>query len=90
MSSRVNHFKTIPALAKTLADASMALGKVSLDKKLKHLVDIRASQMNHCAFCLDMHVKEAKCMGSVNCVFITLQSGGNRHCSAPKRKLLWH
>ena len=57
MSSRVNHFKTIPALAKTLADASMALGKVSLDKKLKHLVDIRASQMNHCAFCLDMHVK---------------------------------
>ncbi len=45
MSSRVNHFKTIPALAKTLADASMALGKISLDKKLKHLVDIRASQL---------------------------------------------
>ena len=63
MSSRVNLFKTIPALAETLADASMALGKISLDKKLKHLVDIRASQLNHCAFCLDMHVKEAKMHG---------------------------
>jgi AhpD family alkylhydroperoxidase len=30
---------------------------------LSHLVDIRASQMNGCAFCLDMHVKEAKLHG---------------------------
>ncbi|WP_047608119.1 carboxymuconolactone decarboxylase family protein [Rahnella aquatilis] len=63
MSSRVNHFKTIPALAKTLGEASMTLGKASLDKKIKYLVDIRASQLNHCAFCLDMHVKEAKLHG---------------------------
>lgn len=63
MSSRVNHFKTIPALAKALGAASMELGKASLDKKIKHLVDIRASQLNHCAFCLDMHVKEAKLEG---------------------------
>lgn len=63
MTTRVNHFNTIPALAKTLGDASVALGKASLDKKLKHLVDIRASQLNHCAFCLDMHVKEAKLHG---------------------------
>lgn len=63
MTTRVNHFKTIPALVKTLGEASMAAGKVSLDKKLKHLVDIRASQLNHCAFCLDMHVKEATLHG---------------------------
>ena len=30
---------------------------------LAHLVDIRASQLNGCAFCLDMHVKEAKLHG---------------------------
>jgi AhpD family alkylhydroperoxidase len=30
---------------------------------LGYLVDIRASQMNGCAFCLDMHVKEAKLHG---------------------------
>lgn len=63
MTSRVNHFKTVPALAKSLGDLSMALRKTSLDATLKHLVDIRASQLNHCAFCLDMHVKEAKLHG---------------------------
>ncbi len=34
-----------------------------LDPKIAYLVDIRASQMNGCAFCLDMHVKEAKLHG---------------------------
>jgi AhpD family alkylhydroperoxidase len=34
-----------------------------IDPKLALLVDIRASQMNGCAFCLDMHVKEAKIHG---------------------------
>lgn len=63
MSSRVDHFQTIPALIKILGDASVASGKNILDKKLRHLIDIRASQLNHCAFCLDMHVKEAKLHG---------------------------
>ena len=34
-----------------------------LEPKLSHLVDIRASQMNGCSACLDMHVKEAKLDG---------------------------
>ena len=34
-----------------------------IEPRLSHLVDIRASQMNGCAFCLDMHVKEAKLHG---------------------------
>lgn len=63
MSTRVNHFKTIPGLVKTLADASMALGKTAIDPLIKGLIDIRASQLNGCAFCLDMHVKEAKIHG---------------------------
>lgn len=32
-------------------------------KEFSHLVTIRASQLNGCAFCLDMHVKEAKIHG---------------------------
>ena len=34
-----------------------------LDKKLLELVKIRASQINHCAYCLDMHVVEAIRLG---------------------------
>lgn len=35
-----------------------------LDKKLVALVDVRASQINHCAWCLDMHVAEAREAGA--------------------------
>ena len=35
----------------------------SLDKKLFHLVEIRASQINGCAYCIDMHTKEARAAG---------------------------
>ncbi|MEU6082262.1 carboxymuconolactone decarboxylase family protein [Streptomyces sp. NPDC047108] len=34
-----------------------------VDPVLAELVKIRASQINHCAFCLDMHTKDARAMG---------------------------
>lgn len=63
MSTRINHHKATPALAKALSDLSMAIGKTALDPTLKHLIDIRVSQLNGCTFCLDMHAKEAKIAG---------------------------
>ena len=36
---------------------------VTLDPALSHLIDIRASQINDCAFCLDMHWKDARAEG---------------------------
>jgi AhpD family alkylhydroperoxidase len=38
-------------------------GSVELDSKLRHLVDLRASQINGCAFCIDMHTREARAEG---------------------------
>ena len=35
------------------------IAKSGIDKKLLHLMKIRASQINSCAYCLDMHIKEA-------------------------------
>lgn len=63
MSTRVNHHKATPALAKALSDLSMEVAKTSIDPALKHLIDIRVSQLNGCTFCLDMHSKEAKIAG---------------------------
>ena len=37
-----------------------------IDPKLGHLIDIRASQINGCAFCLDMHWKDAKQLGETD------------------------
>jgi AhpD family alkylhydroperoxidase len=54
----------VPALVNKLNDVSTAIGKSGdLDPATSLLVEIRASQMNGCAFCLDMHVKEAKIHG---------------------------
>lgn len=60
MTTRINHFQAAPALAKALSDASIASHKSSLDSTIKNLIEIRVSQLNGCAFCLDMHVKQAK------------------------------
>jgi AhpD family alkylhydroperoxidase len=62
---------TIPAHRLQLADVAQRLyGTVArmgtanpIDPELKHLIDIRSSQINGCAFCLDMHVKDAKALG---------------------------
>lgn len=38
-------------------------GSTELDPTIGHLVDMRASQMNGCAYCLDMHSKDARAAG---------------------------
>lgn len=62
--ARLNYMQQAPELFKKLVDVSMAIGSGGhLDPTVSHLVDIRASQLNGCAFCLDMHSKQAKIHG---------------------------
>jgi AhpD family alkylhydroperoxidase len=63
MSQRLNFFEQSPELTKMLFEFSGAVKKGSLGNTLIDLVNIRASQLNGCAFCLDMHCKEAKIHG---------------------------
>jgi AhpD family alkylhydroperoxidase len=60
---RLNYPQHAGDIVKKLGEATFALRSGSLDKLMIALVEIRASQMNGCAFCLDMHVKEAKIAG---------------------------
>lgn len=62
MNPRLNHAQQSPALAKKLMELGQAVA-TSIEPKLLDLINIRASQINGCAFCLDMHVKEAKLHG---------------------------
>lgn len=57
---RLDYFKQSADLSRKYLDFSMAF---RMDKTLSLLVDIRASQLNGCAFCLDMHVKQATLHG---------------------------
>ncbi|MDX3976903.1 carboxymuconolactone decarboxylase family protein [Shinella sp.] len=63
MTQRLNYAQQSPEFFKKISDLSMALANSVIEQKIRDLVNIRASQMNGCAFCLDMHVKEAKIHG---------------------------
>ena len=43
--------------------ATKELDRVDFDPKLRELVRIRASQLNGCAYCVDMHTKDARAIG---------------------------
>ena len=51
---RLNYFVLAPDSARAGAQFSHAAGK-TLDKRLRELVNLRISQINGCAFCIDMH-----------------------------------
>ena len=62
MSMRIDYTKHSADQQKKLYELSQ-LNRAAVNPTLMDLVDIRASQLNGCAFCLDMHVKEAKIHG---------------------------
>ncbi|CAN7455807.1 carboxymuconolactone decarboxylase family protein [Rhizobium leguminosarum] len=63
MTQRLNYAQQSPELFKKFMEFSMALKSSVIDEKLQALIEIRASQINGCGFCLDMHVKQAKILG---------------------------
>jgi len=60
--ARLQWAKHAPDVYKAMIRLDTA-ARQGLDPKLYELVKIRASQINHCAFCLDMHTKDALAAG---------------------------
>jgi AhpD family alkylhydroperoxidase len=63
MSMRLDYSKLAPDLFRKYFEFSNAVKAADVEEPLRNLVQIRASQLNGCAACLDMHVKEAKIAG---------------------------
>ncbi len=63
MSQRIDYMQRSPELCKKYIEFSMLLKKGTIEESTLHLVEIRASQINGCGFCVDMHVKQAKLHG---------------------------
>jgi AhpD family alkylhydroperoxidase len=61
-NSRINFAKTAPKAFKALIGFDAA-ARAGLDPALVELVQIRASQLNHCAYCLHMHTSDARKAG---------------------------
>lgn len=61
--TRLSWSKVMPKAYRTMMEMESFAEQSSLEPKLKELIKIRASQINHCAHCLDMHTKDAKAIG---------------------------
>ena len=62
----VNYEQEIPDILKAMARVNETMEGYSLDRTLHHLVQLRASQINRCSFCVKMHTKEARRDGETN------------------------
>jgi len=59
MRERLNYSKAAPDGVKALRQVGACLKTSGLEASLLHLIYLRASQINGCAFCVDMHTREA-------------------------------
>ncbi len=63
MTQRIAYTQPSPILFEKFREFSNAIKKSGIETLLHDLVNIRASQLNGCTLCVDMHVKEAKLHG---------------------------
>jgi AhpD family alkylhydroperoxidase len=60
MEPRVDYRKYAPEALRAMLDLEKYVANSGLDHKLIHLMKMRASQINGCAYCIDMHSKDAR------------------------------
>jgi AhpD family alkylhydroperoxidase len=60
MQERMSLGKVVPAAYDAMLGLENYVNSTGLDRSLLELIKIRASQLNGCAFCLDMHTKDAR------------------------------
>ncbi|KAB8137745.1 carboxymuconolactone decarboxylase family protein [Gracilibacillus oryzae] len=63
MEPRIHYMEVAPELVKQLMQLEMYKKQTGFDEKLIELIKIRASQINKCAFCINMHTKDARKLG---------------------------
>jgi AhpD family alkylhydroperoxidase len=63
MKARIDLMHVNPGVIHAMLGLELQVQKAGLDRKLLDLVRMRASQINGCAYCLDMHSKDARANG---------------------------
>src|SRR3954469_13662147 len=63
MKARISMTRVAPEAYQAMSALSKYAGSSGLEASLLELVKIRSSQINACAFCLNMHASEARAKG---------------------------
>ena len=66
MHPRTNFFKVAPEAYQAMSGLEKYVSQSGLEHNLLHMVKLRASQINGCAYCIDMHWKDAKAVGETD------------------------
>ena len=72
MQPRLEYGKAAPAALRAMSALNTYSMNCGLEHSLLELVKCRASQINHCAYCLDMHTKDARFLGETEQRLYTL------------------
>ncbi|TIX75094.1 MAG: carboxymuconolactone decarboxylase family protein, partial [Mesorhizobium sp.] len=60
MKQRLQFFGAAPAIMKAVSALNKTVDECGLEKSLLHLIKLRASQINGCSYCVEMHSREAR------------------------------
>jgi AhpD family alkylhydroperoxidase len=60
---RLDYRKVLPETTQAMSGLETVVESSTLEPKLRELVKLRASQINGCAYCVDMHTKDARAIG---------------------------
>ena len=63
LKARMDYRKVAPDVLHAMLGLEECVAKSGLERRLLHLVKLRASQINGCAWCIDMHTKDARADG---------------------------
>ena len=63
MTARLDYRTALPEATRALSGLEEVVEASTLEPKLRELVKLRASQINGCAYCVDMHTKDARAIG---------------------------
>jgi AhpD family alkylhydroperoxidase len=62
----IRYDQQVPEVMQAFLEVNPAIDAVGLERRLHHLVVLRASQINGCAYCVKMHTREARADGETN------------------------
>ena len=91
MQPRIDFYTASPDGLKAMIALEAAVSKLPLEKSLIELVKLRASQINGCAFCLDMHAADARKDGETERRLYTLSAWRETPFFTPRERaaLAW-
>ncbi len=86
MTTRLNPHSVAPKVMQAMLALERASRSNGLEPSLLELVKTRASQLNRCAFCLDMHTRDARAAGETEERLYMLSAWEEATCYTPRER----